>query len=97
MRNNSVVKGFWFSLTENDEEYVAFITAAALHTHFQATGPDKRQLAHAYRKHRKLIDAMAMDRLHNHAPRPIKLDVTDFTSAGVLLSASYQTASRATT
>lgn len=77
-------KGLWFSFEINAEEYVAFISADALCIHFHAAGVERRHLLDAYRKHRQGIDTLAKNRFHSHAPRPVKLDVSDFRSDDVL-------------
>jgi len=83
-------KGLWFSLEIKAEEYVAFISTEALLVHFQAAGTDKHQLRRAYRKHQEAIDAVAKERFHNDAPRPVKLDVSDFRDRGFFSGSSPQ-------
>lgn len=91
MHNSDAQKGLWFSFEIDGEEYVAFISTEALRCHFQAAGANKRHLVHAYRNHQNRIHAVAQERFHHRAPRPIKLDVGDFGSEGFIPAASRQT------
>ncbi|WP_192805147.1 DUF1488 family protein [Noviherbaspirillum aerium] len=78
MSKSGALKGLWFSFEIKAEEYVAFVSTEALLVHFQASSTDKRDLSRAYRRHQKLINAVAIDRFHNNAPRPVKLNIGDF-------------------
>lgn len=84
MNDNGGAHGLWFTIEVDGEEYIAFISSAALHVYFSAAGTSKQQLTAAYRRHRKMIDAIAMAKFQDQAPRPIQLDIGDFNGAADL-------------
>jgi hypothetical protein len=74
-------KGLWFSIEIENEEFVAFISAEALSVHFNASDKKSSQQA-AYKQNRDIIDAVAQRKFLSGAPRPIKLDASDFRKSG---------------
>jgi hypothetical protein len=94
-RQADASKGLWFSFEIGDEEYVAFVSTEALLTHFQAAGADKRDLSRSYRKHRELINTVAIERFLGRAPRPVKLGISDFYCPGLVSGSSLREAATA--
>lgn len=75
-------KGLWFSISVDNNEYVAFISGDALGNHFGALPTASGHLA-AYRRHQVRIDAMAESKFRAGAQRPIKLSTIDFITNGI--------------
>jgi hypothetical protein len=72
--------GLWFSIKIEAEEFVALLSAEALAKHFLPQG-DKLEPRSAYRRNRKLIDAVARRKFLEGCPRPITVDAADFNAA----------------
>jgi hypothetical protein len=69
--------GLWFSIKIEAEEFIALLSREALEQHF-LTENAKAEARAAYRRNRKLIDAVARKKFLEGCPRPIKIDATDF-------------------
>jgi hypothetical protein len=69
--------GFWFSIKIEAEEFIALLSKDALEQHFLKAGATVEARA-AYRRNRKLIDAVARKKFLEGCPRPIKVDAADF-------------------
>jgi len=72
--------GLWFSIKIEAEEFVALLSAEALAKHFLPQD-DKLEPRSAYRRNRKLIDAVARRKFLEGCPRPITVDAADFNAA----------------
>lgn len=70
--------GLWFSLLIEDEEFIAFISADALCSHFKAPSCNERTLLAVYNENQQIIDTVARSKFLRGAPRPIKLTSADF-------------------
>lgn len=70
--------GLWFSFYLDGEEYVAYITKAALCQCFHAADSSFGKLHRIYLANQSQIDAVARERFLAGAPRPIKLTAADF-------------------
>lgn len=75
--HNEARQGLWFSIKIGEEEIVVFISVNALIDRFQASAKKSDQRA-AYKKNKKIIDAVAYRKFHEGVPRPIKLKADDF-------------------
>jgi hypothetical protein len=71
--------GVWFSIDIAGEEYLAFVSAAALSLHFNALETRESQLA-AFRQNENPIAALARRKFLDGAMRPVKLSDADFTA-----------------
>jgi hypothetical protein len=69
--------GVWFSIDIAGEEYLAFVSAAALCTHFNASETRESQLA-AFRQNEYSIAALAQRKFLEGVMRPVKLTDADF-------------------
>jgi hypothetical protein len=69
--------GVWFSIDIAGEEYLAFVSAAALSSHFNASETRESQLA-AFRQNEYSIAALASRKFLDGAMRPVKLNDEDF-------------------
>jgi len=69
--------GLWFSIKIESEEFIALLSNDALERHFLKKDTPAEARA-AYRRNRKLIDAVARKKFLEGCPRPIKVDATDF-------------------
>ena len=78
--DGKATQGLWFSIEIGSDEFVAFISAAALLMHFGAGGCGSKQLLAAYRRHQQAIDATARRHFLAGAARPIRLGIDDFPS-----------------
>jgi hypothetical protein len=68
--------GLWFSIKIDSEEFVALLAADALeHLLEHSTVPIEPRKA--YRRNRKLIDALARQKFLDGCPRPIKVEASD--------------------
>ena len=74
---NEARQGLWFSIKIGEEEIVVFISVNALIDRFYASAKKSDQRA-AYKKNKKIIDAVAYRKFHEGVPRPIKLTTADF-------------------
>jgi hypothetical protein len=78
MSANDPTDGLWFSITIENEEFIAFVSADALLIHFDAPSKMNNALLRAYQQHQHIIDAAAHRKFFSGAVRPIKLSVGDF-------------------
>jgi hypothetical protein len=69
--------GFWFSIKIESEEFIALLSKDAIEQHFLKEDAAVEARA-AYRRNRKLIDAVARRKFLEGCPRPIKVDASDF-------------------
>jgi len=69
--------GLWFSIRIESEEFIALLSKDALEQHFLKEDAPAEARA-AYRRNRKLIDAVARKKFLEGCPRPIKIDAADF-------------------
>ncbi len=69
--------GLWFSIKIEADEFIALLSADALTQHFQAAD-EPTEARSAYRRHRKLIDAVARRKFLEGCPRPIRVEAADF-------------------
>jgi len=68
--------GLWFSIKIDSEEFVALLAADALeHLLERSTVPVEPR--NAYRRNRKVIDALARQKFLDGCPRPIKVEASD--------------------
>ena len=73
--------GLWFSIKIDADEFIALLSADALEQHFlPANAP--MEARSAYRRNRKLIDAVARRKFLEGCPRPITVEAADFGKAG---------------
>lgn len=82
MRVDASTAGIWISFNIEDEEYLAFISAAALRDRFNAADTSLPSLRGAYMVHRTLIDSVARQKFLNGAARPVRLVAADFPAIG---------------
>ncbi len=69
--------GLWFSIKIESDEFIALLAADALERLCgQAETPAEPRSA--YRRHRKVIDAVALKKFQDGYPRPIKVEAADF-------------------
>jgi hypothetical protein len=69
--------GLWFTIKIESEEFVALLSADALEQlRAQADAPAEPRSA--YRRNRKVIDAVARKKFLDGYPRPIKVEAADF-------------------
>ncbi len=69
--------GLWFSIKIDAEEFVALLSADALEQlGRQADAPAEPRSA--YRRNRKIIDAVARKKFLDGCPRPVKVEAADF-------------------
>lgn len=73
----STSAGLWFSIKIDSDEFIALLSADALEKHFLPTD-EKKEARSAYRRNRKLIDAVARRKFLEGCPRPITVDASDF-------------------
>ncbi len=69
--------GLWFSIKIDADEFIALLSADALEKHFLRKD-EQMEARSAYRRHRKLIDAVARRKFLEGCPRPITVDASDF-------------------
>ncbi|MDB5795425.1 MAG: hypothetical protein JWR25_1804 [Noviherbaspirillum sp.] len=69
--------GVWFSIDIAGEEYLAFVSAAALSSHFNAAETMESQLA-AFKQNEYAIAELARRKFLKGAMRPVKLNDADF-------------------
>jgi hypothetical protein len=69
--------GLWFSIKIEAEEFIALLSAEALEKHFLSQDSQLEPRS-AYRRNRKLIDAVARRKFLEGCPRPITVDASDF-------------------
>ncbi|WP_228526732.1 DUF1488 family protein [Noviherbaspirillum soli] len=79
-QETAIQAGLWFSIKIDADEFIALLSAEALEKHFL---PKDAQLEprSAYRRNRKLIDAVARRKFLEGCPRPITVDASDFNAA----------------
>ena len=72
----SAPAGLWFSIKIESEEFVALLAADALQ---RLQGPEgaAAEPRSAYRRNRKIIDALARQKFLAGCPRPIKVEASD--------------------
>lgn len=76
-QGNAEPAGLWFSIKIESEEFVALLSADALERlRAQADAPAEPRSA--YRRNRKIIDAVARKKFLEGSPRPIKVVAADF-------------------
>ena len=69
--------GLWFSIKIDPEEFIALLSADALEElGRQADAPAAPRSA--YRRNRKVIDAVARKKFLDGCPRPVKVEAADF-------------------
>lgn len=78
MKTNDPTDGLWFSIAIENDEFIAFVSADALHIHFNASCKRGSSLLRAYQQHQHIIDAAARRKFLSGAARPVKLSVGDF-------------------
>ena len=74
----SLMQGLWFSIRVENEEFVAFVTAGALRTRFNAHDKDRQALQQAYNQNKNQINSIAQRKFLNGTSRPIRLTSADF-------------------
>jgi hypothetical protein len=68
--------GLWFSIKIDSEEFVALLAADALERLLDhPEGPIEPRSA--YKRNRKVIDALARQKFLDGCPRPIKVEASD--------------------
>jgi len=79
-QDTAIHAGLWFSIKIDADEFIALLSAEALEKHFL---PKDAQIEprSAYRRNRKLIDAVARRKFLEGCPRPITVDAADFNAA----------------
>lgn len=75
-------KGLWFSISVENNEYLAYISGDALANHFGAMPSAAGHLA-AYQRNQARIDAVAEAKFLSGAQRPVKLSTIDFIVNGI--------------
>lgn len=78
MSAQSKKDGIWFSITIENEEFIAFICSDVLCSHFKAGARKEQALRAAYNANQQRIHAVARRKFFSGAPRPVRLSVTDF-------------------
>ena len=69
--------GLWFSIKIDAEEFVALLSADALEQLGRQTDVPAEPRS-AYRRNRKIIDAVARRKFLDGCPRPVKVEAADF-------------------
>ena len=69
--------GLWFSIKIDSEEFVALLAADALQQLLGQSG-GAVEPRNAYKRNRKVIDAVARKKFLDGYPRPIKVEAADF-------------------
>lgn len=72
--------GLWFSIKIESDEFIALLSAEALEKHFLPKDAPLEPRS-AYRRNRKLIDAVARRKFLEGCPRPITVDASDFSAS----------------
>lgn len=78
MYADDATDGLWFSIEIEEEEFLAFISSAALHKHFNAPEKAEKVLLRTYLTHQEVIHETARRKFLNGSARPVKLCVHDF-------------------
>lgn len=68
--------GLWFSIKIESEEFIALLAADALER-LRARGDAAAEPRSAYKRNRKVIDALARQKFLDGCPRPIKVEASD--------------------
>lgn len=68
--------GLWFSIKIDSEEFVALLAADALERLREVSGTPAESRS-AYKRNRKVIDALARQKFLDGCPRPIKVEASD--------------------
>lgn len=69
--------GLWFSIKIDSEEFVALLAADALQQLLRQSDVAVEP-RNAYKRNRKVIDAVARKKFLDGYPRPIKVEAADF-------------------
>ena len=75
-RSMAAPAGLWFSIKIDSEEFVALLAADALQRLLERTGATAEPRT-AYKRNRKVIDALARQKFLDGCPRPIKVEASD--------------------
>lgn len=75
-RNTTAPAGLWFSIKIDSEEFIALLAADALERLLQHAGAPVGP-RNAYKRNRKVIDALARQKFLDGCPRPIKVEASD--------------------
>jgi hypothetical protein len=68
--------GLWFSIKIDSEEFIALLAADALERLLErADAPAEPRIA--YKRNRKVIDALARQKFLDGCPRPVKVEAAD--------------------
>jgi len=73
---NSAPAGLWFSIKIESEEFVALLASDALER-LLASDDAHAEPRSAYKRNRKVIDALARQKFLDGCPRPIKVEASD--------------------
>jgi len=68
--------GLWFSIKIDSEEFVALLAVDALERLLERAGAAAEPRS-AYKRNRKVIDALARQKFLDGCPRPIKVEASD--------------------
>jgi hypothetical protein len=68
--------GLWFSIKIDSEEFVALLAADALERLLEHSAVPVEP-RNAYKRNRKVIDALARQKFLDGCPRPIKVEASD--------------------
>jgi hypothetical protein len=68
--------GLWFSIKIDSEEFIALLAADALERLLERSGAAVEP-RNAYKRNRKVIDALARQKFLDGCPRPIKVEASD--------------------
>lgn len=68
--------GLWFSIKIDSEEFIALLAADALERLLDHPGAPAEPRS-AYRRNRKVIDALARQKFLDGCPRPVKVEASD--------------------
>nr|WP_314623164.1 hypothetical protein [uncultured Noviherbaspirillum sp.] len=68
--------GLWFSIKIDSEEFIALLAADALQRLLDHPG-EPLEPRSAYKRNRKVIDALARQKFMDGCPRPIKVEASD--------------------
>jgi hypothetical protein len=75
-QNTAALTGLWFSIRIDSEEFIALLSADALERLLDNPGAPVEPRS-AYRRNRKVIDALARQKFLDGCPRPIKVEASD--------------------